>query len=184
MQGTNSLIVQALLSGQVERCHTIQNIGSYKTSEHQWGVAMILFYLFPEHYRRLVTFALTHDIPEYWVGDIPATIKWYEQEVAKAYDNIENAIFSHMRIISPQVGLSEDEKVILRSCDILELYCWCRRQEALGNANASSFITEIKVAVGDGSYHEAIKTFINETDCMDFVINKDRKIREILDGHK
>jgi hypothetical protein len=65
-------IVQSRSGGRVERCHGLPHLGTYSNATHQWGVAMLMHYIWPDDFPRLALVCLTHDVPEAWVGDIPA----------------------------------------------------------------------------------------------------------------
>jgi hypothetical protein len=121
-------VLQARGGGSVQRCHTVRHAGSYSNAEHSWGVAMLLLQLYPEHSRRLLAVALVHDIPEAVTGDVPATVKHgsgddheFDDHILAAWD-------------LPTLGsLNADEKLVLKTCDKLELWLWAREQLSMGN---------------------------------------------------
>lgn len=43
---TVDCILNARAGGAVQRCHTIRHHGEYTNAQHQWGVAMLLWYLY------------------------------------------------------------------------------------------------------------------------------------------
>ena len=74
-------INQVLLSGDVERFHSNPGIAKQKNSEHQWGVALLCQHFNPLCSKGIILAALTHDAPELFTGDLPATIKWSNPEI-------------------------------------------------------------------------------------------------------
>lgn len=125
-------IIQSRCGGRVERCHTIPHLGSYSNASHSWGVAMLMYYLWPDDFSRLAIYCLSHDIPEAWVGDIPAPVMWALPELKKALGAIEEDL-AHEVGIPCETDLSPDDFAKLKACDRLELYIWCKEQWMLGN---------------------------------------------------
>lgn len=135
-------IVQTRLGGRTERCHGIPHQGSYSCAQHQWGVAMLMHALFPEDFPRLALHCLSHDVPEAWVGDIPATTKRYAKGLREQIGRLEDSISRDLGL--PEEGsLSEDDAEKLRSCDHLELYIWGREQLMIGNLFAQEMVLEL-----------------------------------------
>lgn len=121
------------IGGAVERCHTVRHFGSYSNAAHSWGVAALLYLLWPDDFPRLVAHCIFHDVPEGWVGDPPATIK--KDEVLKpAYDGLERKVFDWLKLPCEQ-DFSDEDKDKLKACDHLELYLWSIDQSHAGNAH-------------------------------------------------
>ncbi len=132
MQKILNNIIQARAGGSVQRCHTQRKIGEYSVAAHSWGVAMLLMQLFPKDFKRLVSYALVHDIPEAWVGDIPSPVFKATKHLKLEMSVIEDKILKKYNL--PTMGeLNEKDINILKFCDNLELYLWVREQEYLGN---------------------------------------------------
>ena len=125
-------VINIRAGGSVQRCHTNPHIGSYNNAAHQWGVAMLLWELWPEDFPRLAVYCLTHDTPERWTGDSPATLKWYAPEVRAGLKPVEDLVFDSLRL-PRESSLSEDDAQKLKNCDSLELYLWCLEQRKMGN---------------------------------------------------
>lgn len=136
-------IVASRAGGAVERCHGIRHLGSYSNAAHQWGVAMLLHYLYPQHFARCVLHALTHDVPEFIFGDVPAPSMRYVPGMAKGLKSLEAAYAQSIGLPAEGDGLTEDEFRALKSCDRLELYLWCCEQQAMGNQFASECRREL-----------------------------------------
>lgn len=135
-------IIQVRAGGRVERCHTIPHQGSYSDAAHSWGVAMLMYYIWPEDFPRLAIHCLSHDVPEAWVGDIPATTMRAVPGLRESLAPIEGGL-------NKDLGLpSEDEMdpadhAKLKFCDRMDFYLWCRDQEFLGNGFVQEALREI-----------------------------------------
>lgn len=129
--------------GRVERCHGIPHLGSYSNAAHQWGVAMLMWYIWPEHYHRLSIYCLTHDLPEAWVGDIPSPTLRYCPEVREAISPLETLISAALGT-PPEHELTGDDLAMLKACDRLELFAWGQEQRLLGNVGLEGMMMEIE----------------------------------------
>jgi len=135
-------ITQARLGGKVERCHGIPHLGSYSNAAHTWGVLLLLYYLFPGDFMRLAAVALAHDVPEGWVGDVPATVMRYSKSVRPELAKLEKLIADDLGL--PFEGdLSPEDHAKLKACDRLDLYLWCMDQLAYGNLHAAEPMREL-----------------------------------------
>ena len=136
-------ILQTRLGGKVKRCHTFPHHGEYNVAMHSWGVAMLLHYIYPADFTRLVSHCLMHDVAEAWVGDIPAPIKRYNPHLKAVLENLEDTINEKLGATSEgQLGPTDASK--LRVCDNLEFYLWCREQLAMGNSLIKEALAESK----------------------------------------
>jgi 5'-deoxynucleotidase YfbR-like HD superfamily hydrolase len=145
-------VLNTRAGGAVQRCHAIRHLGTYSNAEHQWGVAMLLWALYPERVAsRIVWFALTHDVPEGLTGDIPSTAKVGENEL----DHTINAEF-HLPVTD---DLPDRDRQILKGCDTLDLYLWAREQLAQGNLYAQEVIDNIDEYAGEIMDEVALKFY-------------------------
>jgi 5'-deoxynucleotidase YfbR-like HD superfamily hydrolase len=141
--------------GAVQRAHTIRHIGQYSVAEHSWGVAMLLWHLFPKAAGRLVFSALTHDVPETLTGDVPSTAKQHDE----LSDNLDDAICKEFGLPVPG-HLGELDRRILKCCDRLECYLWALEQLAMGNAFAREVIYNLEATLeAEGGLEPEAKTF-------------------------
>jgi 5'-deoxynucleotidase YfbR-like HD superfamily hydrolase len=142
-------LLQHRAGGAVQRCHTVRHLGSYSVAEHSWGVAMLLLHLYPDH-PNLLKYALVHDIPESLTGDVPSPAKSadLDQEV------LENTILTRFDLPCLK-DMTDDERVILNSCDRLELWIWAVEQLAMGNLFAKEITQNIENAIFAGRPLEA-----------------------------
>jgi hypothetical protein len=135
-------VVAVRTGGGVRRCHGIRHDGEYRVDSHTWGVMVILYELWPGDFARIAPYAMFHDVPEAWVGDIPAPTKKYDPSVKAATDRMERAIMQRLRL--PYDGdMDPDDKAKLRAADHLELYFWAKEQVGGGNLHASCILREL-----------------------------------------
>jgi 5'-deoxynucleotidase YfbR-like HD superfamily hydrolase len=120
----------------VTRWHTRKMLTRDSVGEHTANVLSIVFALCPD--RRpsmaLIGATLLHDIAEQWTGDIPATAKWDSPELKEAADNLEKRKLGENWLEQPQ--LTDEEALILKWADMLELCYRCLDEINLGNRNA------------------------------------------------
>jgi hypothetical protein len=130
-----SNLVQARMGGRVERCHTFAHHGSYSNAAHSWGVAMLMWYLWPEDFQRLAIYCLTHDVPEAWTGDQPAPVGRYVHGFREQMGSLEKRLSYRIGLPSEH-DLDQEDYAKLKACDALDFWMWCKEQERLGNQNA------------------------------------------------
>jgi hypothetical protein len=136
-------IRQTRAGGRTERCHGIPHQGSYSNAQHQWGVAMLMHALWPEDFPRLALHCLSHDVPEAWVGDMPATTKRYSPGMREQLTSLEDRIQRDLGL-PEDASLGEDDAEKVRSCDHLELYIWGREQSLMGNKFVHEMLRELE----------------------------------------
>lgn len=129
-------ISSVLESGDVLRFHAVPGMTPQKLSEHQWGVAVLLEYLYDKEVNKNhLMYALTHDCTEMITGDIPATIKWQEVELANILKGIENKFVAKW-------GINYADKIPttlpIKICDCLEGMNYCLNRVMQGEIAACS----------------------------------------------
>lgn len=145
-------ILQTRAGGAVQRCHTIRHHGSYSVAEHSWGVAMLLWHLYPDLAPHLVYYALTHDVPEGLTGDVPSTAKEHQDTT------LDDAINHNFGL--PMVSaLSDHEHHVLKSCDWLDLFIWGKEQFSLGNAFAQEIVSNLSIHFNTGALEKRANEF-------------------------
>lgn len=159
-------IIQSRCGGRVERCHGIPHLGGYANSAHSWGVAMLMWYLFPADFTRLVIYCLSHDVPEAWFGDIPAPTLRYVRGMREGLERLEGAANVNIGL-PPEHALDKKDMAKLKACDRLEFYLWCREQKAFGNQFVDEAITEIVGYLGKSPLPEPALSFFQELVNMD-----------------
>jgi len=173
-------VIKLRTGGDTERCHGIRHQRSYSVASHTWGVMVLLYVLWPDDYDRLSKYALFHDVPEAWVGDIPATTKRYHSSVRAACSDMERKIFRLLDIPSEQT-LVPDDYVKLKACDQLELYLWAMEEIAGGNQHAACIARQLDEFFKERSLPpEANELYLDIVDGGDVEHATDGLIKEIL----
>jgi 5'-deoxynucleotidase YfbR-like HD superfamily hydrolase len=113
------------------RWHTRRTIRQQTVADHSHGVALLVSELFPHASTNLYRAVLRHDLAEGFTGDIPATAKWANPELAHALQKVE--VEWHTRT-NTQILLTTGEACILKWCDMMELVLWCMEEASMGNA--------------------------------------------------
>ena len=150
-------IAQVRLGGRVERCHTIPHLGSYSNATHSWGVAALIYLLWPEEFATLGPVALFHDVPEALVGDVPSPMLNASSEVKEHFHRVEDLICAELRLPSEHV-LGPQAYAKVKAADRLDLLLWCYDQERMGNTEASECRRELEIFLAaSGLPHPADK---------------------------
>lgn len=136
-------IIAIRTGGDTERCHGVRHQGSYSVAHHTWGVLALLYVLWPDDFPRLAAAALFHDVPEAWVGDIPAPTKKYNSAVKTACDDMERRIFARLNLPF-DADLPTEDAAKVYSCDKLDLYLWAKEQVYSGNGHAACVVRELE----------------------------------------
>lgn len=118
-------------AGRVRRYHTIADytgVPQQNLADHSWGVALFAEALAKhsglEPSARLILAALTHDLAEYLVADVPAPVKWKYPRLRAALKEAEEAAGEALGIDNEVTTLESD---ILRWADVLEMYLYAVR---------------------------------------------------------
>lgn len=117
-------------AGNIKRFHTVLTIGEQTIASHSWNVAMIVMTIKPDASTNLLKAALVHDMAEIETGDIPAQVKWSCVRLANAVKDIEEDFEAEHDIIFP---LTEEEALILKIADMMELVQYVHEQWKMGN---------------------------------------------------
>jgi 5'-deoxynucleotidase YfbR-like HD superfamily hydrolase len=113
-----------------KRFHTVPTIGEHTVGQHSAGVALLIVLMHPGPSRQLLSAALTHDLSEWRLGDIPAQVKWNHSAIASAWEALETELDHEWGL---EWDLTVEERNWLKACDTLELMLFAREQLYLGN---------------------------------------------------
>ena len=119
---------------KVERAHTVPHVGSYSVGEHAHGVASLILLAHPNPSVNLLRAAITHDLHEYLVGDLPSFVK---------NDAFRDKELDAMRSISTTTDLSDHEELWLLAADRAELLLWCQDQRSMGNRKVNNIFKHV-----------------------------------------
>lgn len=139
------------LGGLTERAHIVPHQGSYNVAQHSWGVAMLMLQLWPEDFPRLAAYCICHDVPEAWIGDVPAHTKARSPRLTEELAQMEVEICSRLQI-PDEHELHSDDLAKLKACDALELYLWAQEQVLLANHHAGEIIHKLDVWFQTGNH--------------------------------
>lgn len=132
-------LVRALReAGNVRRCHTMVWLGpTYTVGAHSYHALNLLLVLHPNPPLNLIKAVMWHDVPERWLGDVPAPAKWADGEFAKTYERLERRVH---KWLGTRYSLSAEERMWLQAVDKMELLFAAKEQVMLGNQNANAII--------------------------------------------
>ena len=141
-------IIQGRAGGKTERCHGIPHQGSYSVAAHSWGVALLMFQLWPEDFPRLAIYCLTHDNPEFWAGDIPSPTIRYVPGLKASLGSIEDDL-NRQAGLPAEGDLPHEDYMKLKVCDWFEFFLWSREQILMGNRYAQEGLNEVTRHLND-----------------------------------
>lgn len=117
----------------VRRFHTWPTIGEQTVGHHSCGVALIIVMCHPNPSGALLSAAVTHDLSEGVLGDLPATTKWRNPALQAEWHKLERDVDTALGL--PMDQLNEQDSASLLLADALEGLLFCREQLRLGNLN-------------------------------------------------
>jgi len=103
--------------GRVVRYHSTTFPRKQSVAEHSYGVASLCALCSLNPSAELLSAALFHDIAECVTGDIPAPVKTNNKKLGEMCACLER---DFMETLWLTTSITEDEKVILKFCDMLE----------------------------------------------------------------
>ncbi len=131
--------------GETRRFHTVAVLREQRVDGHSWGVAMLAWVMYgqlePGIRVPLLMAALTHDLAEHKVGDLPAPAKRNmearlelkgAQTFRAAWGQMEGDILDEVDL-NFEKELTVDELRKLNLCDAMEGALYCIRERAMGN---------------------------------------------------
>ncbi len=130
----------------VQRLSGTTKLRSYNLAEHSYFVTL-LFQDFAklegiDYNIDVLEAVLKHDFLEVLTADLPYHVKNHSEETQKAWATIENAVAEAKRdeFASPLMSdseirsiLNEEQFILMKACDILELLLFCLEEWTLGN---------------------------------------------------
>lgn len=143
-------LCEARHGGKVDRCHTVPTIQRYTVAEHTFNVMLVALELCREldwkwlpsgkvkdpldiDEDNIVTYILSHDLPEGYTGDIPANVK-KETAIKDILDGIEyDWMVRHAPSNILDVAVKEHELAIVKLSDRLELCMFSMDEYDMGN---------------------------------------------------
>lgn len=120
--------------GYSKRFHTVDTIKHQEIANHSFGVAWFCELITEgAASKQLIMAALTHDLAEHIVGDIPSPAK----RVLGIRDMYEKFEMDQLKAndLAQYMDLHSEEAAILKLADMLEGCMYCIRERRLGNRN-------------------------------------------------
>lgn len=119
----------------VKRWHTETVLVEQNVGHHSANVAALIIELYAptEPPARLLVAALTHDLPEAEIGDVPASSKWAAPALKAELDKLDTEWYEKNWVPNPNYMLADDELALLKMCDLLELLIYVREEIERGN---------------------------------------------------
>lgn len=111
-------IIKILQSGSVMRYHNTMIDRKQTLDQHSWEVAIILDYIYPEASKELLIYALVHDAPELYSGDVPAPAKRDVPGLKDLMDMVEKN-YAKNALKLAENGFSEKDLLAVKYADIL-----------------------------------------------------------------
>jgi len=145
--------------GLTRRLHTVLHLQHYDVAQHSWRMAALLFALHPNPSQKLLWAVLFHDVPERWVGDMPAPAKW--NGLGDALEKAEHKIAKKLDI---DFDLEWEEVLWLKGLDILELFLFCEDEVRLGNLHLVEVRRRCMEFLGNNSIPDEILGFMETYD--------------------
>jgi len=140
----NKLKIQ-MSSGMIKRYHTHYIVGEQTVASHAYGVAQIVRHLTNENCsKQLIMAALDHDTMEFFTGDIPFPAKKNFNELDKVLDGIEEQLSDQHEFI---YNLTDKEKTVLKTADLLEMAFFGEYQMSLGNRHGREILEATTLAI-------------------------------------
>lgn len=149
------VLIQWRDAGAVDRYHAAR-IPGQTVADHSWGVAMVLLAIGADS-PALLRAALTHDIPELLVGDMPAPTKRdAPPEFRKMFSALEREAAMRLGVHLHIEGIAPWEEPLLKFADIMELCLYAHESVRAGNTYAAVVrdrgIKYLHAMVADGAF--------------------------------
>lgn len=172
-------IIQSRLGLKVERYHSIPHQGSYSVAAHTSGMMLLAWYLFRADFAALAPVIMAHDIPEAWVGDIPAPTLRHVPGMRDSLMVIEDRLLTGLDLPSEN-SLTGAQYAMYKACDRLEFYLWCLEQKAQGNRYVEEPILFMNGQLQASTLPGASFMFFQRLQGMDIVPKQASVLREVM----
>lgn len=140
----------------IDRWALMRNTRKENLSEHTLETAFIAHALAVIENRRFganvnaeraALLAMFHDVPEIITGDLPTPVKYYSEDIKKAYDEMEKSAVGRLTSLLPEDLKPEFEEIfsdgdehlrkIVKAADKISALIKCRDEITLGNSEFS-----------------------------------------------
>lgn len=127
---------------EIRRFHTWRCLREQTVGEHSCQIQRIMLTIWPECTRRLLTYAVLHDIDE-MVGDLPYPVKHDNPGLRREYDAATakwRAISEERFGLPPLPVLSQSEEAFFKLCEFLEMWEYGLSEQRMGNEYATMVV--------------------------------------------
>lgn len=117
----------------------------YNLAEHQYGVTVLFMHFAAledvEYSVETIKHILHHDVLETLTSDLPYTVKNFNNTTRQCWETIESEIMRNHPEMLPysdyvmEKNFSRQQLSLFKVCDLLELWLFCREEQALGNGS-------------------------------------------------
>ena len=150
----NSVLKTARFAGMVQRYHTWPTIKQQSVGEHSWQMMRIWYAIWGKMPPDVSSYILWHDAGELVTGDPPFPFKSKNTELKALFDIQENAAVRDMG--GEVTPLSSYQLVLVKVCDILEMWEFGLVELKMGNVLAQPIIEDTRNAV-ESKYDTILK---------------------------
>ena len=132
-----SLRTDPRMAGRVTRYHTWPRLREQSVGEHTWQLMRILDCVWPEMPVRVWRTVLWHDVGEIATGDMPYPVKRNNTILGREMDRLEHEaiekILEKWRPTGELLALKGDERTIVKTCELVEMWEWGLEETAMGS---------------------------------------------------
>jgi len=145
-------------AASVMRCHTMRAHHRPSIADHCYNMVNMLLVLHPDPPINLVKACMWHDVPERWLGDMPAPTKWR----VEGFEKMESHVLSALQL---GFSLSEEDQRWLQGLDMTEILLWAKEELSLGNQNVGNLVKRVSFKLqqdyNDGILPTEIAAFLD-----------------------
>ena len=160
------MIVEIRRGHNVKRFHTTERIREESVGHHSAGVCAILLRLDSNVRREVLVYALMHDVPEYYTGDVPYTAKRDSPELKEELEDMETAYVNNYDIPDPEITVEEYQ--LFKLADMLDLVLSSIEDSIRGNKFSGQLVTNGLEFIGDmnlnGELGAKVQHMVTEVD--------------------
>jgi 5'-deoxynucleotidase YfbR-like HD superfamily hydrolase len=127
------------LAGEITRYHTWPRVREQSIGEHSWQLARIVQTVWPWCPKHVLVYCIFHDLGEMGTGDVPFPIKRDNPDLKRVMDTLEQETILNMFEfwgMENNKAITDDEKRIVKLCELLEMTEWAHGEVARGNLMA------------------------------------------------
>lgn len=157
-----SLRTDPRMAGRVTRYHTWPRLREQSVGEHTWQLLRILDCVWPEMPVSVWRSVLWHDVGEIATGDMPYPVKRDNEILDREMGRLEHyaleKILEKWRPHGELHALKGDERTIVKTCELVEMWEWGLEEATMGNRFGTIVADRCHTAA-----YEKVRTIQEET---------------------